>query len=366
MAYFNMFITTMSHITAALYLQKPKYNKAFMTFFWGVYVVFSIYIMTFQENHVVGFWSMLLLQGIIFYITSIGSAGEKVFLFLTYANSFCICIGARMILSVFMDTACLGLSMLPILILMHIFLYKVLIFIYRKSKVFITSGWWKLNVILIFFLIQFVNQYAFSTIHRNNVGDVAVDFVIFSIVFYLTLILTFDMIKSVALLNRKMYENSELEKIAYLDILTNMQNRVAYMKFAKRQVLNHRYNKNSSFVFVMMDVDGFKNINDTKGHAAGDEILKCVGTVIQEHFKGSECESFRIGGDEFVLLFENMELSDIEDKIKKMNKKLYNLNGIRLSYGCCKVDFNHTKPFEEAYKKADAIMYSHKQKYYSR
>jgi diguanylate cyclase (GGDEF)-like protein len=110
----------------------------------------------------------------------------------------------------------------------------------------------------------------------------------------------------------------------------------------------------------MMDIDGFKKINDTRGHTIGDEILKCVGDVINEHFKHFKCESFRIGGDEFVLLFENKQTSDVEDQMIKMNEKLYNLKGITISYGCCEVDFNNEKPFEEAYKKADTLMYSNK------
>ena len=44
-----------------------------------------------------------------------------------------------------------------------------------------------------------------------------------------------------------------------------------------------------------------------------------------------------------------------------MNEKLYSLNGITMSYGCCEVDFSNEKPFEEAYKNADKLMYSDKE-----
>jgi diguanylate cyclase (GGDEF)-like protein len=238
-------------------------------------------------------------------------------------------------------------------------LYKILIPSYRKSKVFFTSGWWKYNIVLILFMMQFLNQYAFFD--GYNEGHVY-DFIIFSIIFYLTLILAFDSVKNVALTNKKSTENEELEKIAYIDALTKLQSRVSYMQFTKKQALYHRNNiSNSSFVFVMTDIDGFKKINDIRGHTIGDEVLKCVGAVINEHFKNFKCESFRIGGDEFVLLFENKQISDVEDQIIKMNKKLYNLYEITLSYGCCEVDFDNENPFEEAYKKADALMYSNKE-----
>ena len=165
-------------------------------------------------------------------------------------------------------------------------------------------------------------------------------------------------------MNKKTYENDELKNVAYIDFLTNMQNRVAYEKFTRRQVLNHRKNPGAQFIFVMLDINGFKNINDTKGHAAGDEILKQVGKVITEYFESYNCESFRFGGDEFVLLMKDIQLSYVENLIVKLNEELFNFNNITLSYGCSEVDFNNAKPFHVALKKADAIMYSNKEQYY--
>jgi diguanylate cyclase (GGDEF)-like protein len=165
-------------------------------------------------------------------------------------------------------------------------------------------------------------------------------------------------------MNKKTYENDELKNVAYIDALTNMKNRAAYERFTRRQVLNHRKNTGTSFIFVMLDINGFKNINDTKGHAAGDEILKQVGAVITEFFGHYNCESFRFGGDEFVVLIEEMQLFDVENLIVELNEVLFNLNNITLSHGCSEVDFNNTKPFHVALKTADAIMYSNKEQYY--
>jgi diguanylate cyclase (GGDEF)-like protein len=355
-----MLITVFSHIVGALYIQKQKYNKLLTACFWGAYAIFAACVMIFQENIVYGFFELLFMQAIIFYITSIGSIGEKLFLFLTYSNSFCIYIGVNTILSNLLgNTAHVLLCTVGILILIHMFLYKILIPSYRKSKMFFTSGWWKYNIVLILFMMQFLNQYAFFDGYNEGL---VYDFIIFSIIFYLTLILAFDSVKNVALTNKKSTENEELEKIAYIDALTKLQSRVSYTQFTKKQALLHKDTmSNSSFVFVMTDIDGFKKINDIKGHTIGDEVLKCVGSVINEHFKNFKCESFRIGGDEFVLLFENKQISDVEDQIIKMNEKLYNSYKIKMSYGCCEVNFDNEKPFEVAYKKADMLMYSNKE-----
>lgn len=355
-------IVVLSHIIGALYLQKQKYNKLLTACFWGLYAFFAICILLYQRNMTLGFFTLLLGHAIIFFITAIGSVGEKTFLLLTYANSYSISSGLVMFLSTFLkDHRCLPIYTISILVLTHVFLYKVIISSYNKSKIFFRCGWWKFNVVLILFMALFLNRYAFSDTDKIG-GHFVLEFLIFGIIYYSTLILVFDAIKTTALMHRKEIETDELEKIAYIDVLTNTQTRVSYMRFAKDQVLKHRHNKlGSSFVYAMMDVDGFKKINDTKGHAEGDEILRFVGAVINEHFANSECHSFRIGGDEFVLLFENKQISEVEAKIVKMNKKLHNTYGITLSYGCCEVDFDDEKPFESAYKKADALMYSCKE-----
>lgn len=359
-----MVVTILSHIIAALYLQKQKYKKLVTACFWGAYAIFAVCIMVFQENVMYGFFSLLFMHAVIFFITTIGSLGEKTFLFLTYSNSFCICIGANLILSdLLSNNAHISVYGIGIVVLMHLFLYKILLPSYQKARVFFSSGWWKLNVILVFFFIQFLNQYAFS-IDMSNASNIAFDFVIFSIIFYLTLILIFNLVKDSAEMNKKTYENDELKNVAYTDALTNMKNRAAYERFTRRQVLNHRKNPGAQFIFVMLDINGFKNINDTRGHVAGDEILKQVGRFINEYSERYNCESYRFGGDEFVLLIEDIQLSYVENLIVKLNEELVNLINVTLSHGCSEVDFNNAKPFHAALKKADAIMYSNKEQYY--
>lgn len=360
-----MIETILSHIVAALYLLKPKYKKSVTACFWVAYAILAVCIMSSVENVIYGFFGMFFMHAVIFFITTIGSMGEKTFLFLTYANSFCICIGLRLILSYVLDSKVpMSICGMGVVILMHLFLCKVLLPIYEKARMFFSSGWWKLNVILGFFLIQFLNQYAFN-IDLSNIHDVIFDFAIFSIIFYLSLILIFDLVKDVAEMNKKTYENNELKSIAYTDALTNMQNRAAYEKFTRRMALNRRKNPGGAdLIFVIMDINGLKSINDTRGHAAGDKILKQAGNVITEYFESYNCESFRFGGDEFVVLMENIQLSDVENLLIKLNEELFELNNTTLSYGCAEVDFDVTKPFHAALKTADAIMYSHKEQYY--
>ncbi|MBR5295031.1 MAG: GGDEF domain-containing protein, partial [Clostridia bacterium] len=185
------------------------------------------------------------------------------------------------------------------------------------------------------------------------------DFVIFSVIFNGALIIIFDSVKNASEKNKKVRENKRLKDIANKDALTNLQNRLAYMSFAQEKTEDR--DDDASFIFAILDIDNFKSINDTKGHAEGDRVLKLVGKTITEHFKKADCNSFRIGGDEFVLIFENKKMDEVQGSIRKLNNKLLKNNGITLSYGCSQVDFECKNPFEEAYKKADSNMYENKQ-----
>lgn len=361
MSYLSIIIPVLSHIVASLYMQKTRYNKPTTACFWGIYAIISLLVMIYIKSVVVGFFIMLFLQAIIFYIASMGSVSEKIFLLLTYSNSFCICIGINLFLSSFFgDNMQSKIFSVISVIIMQLFLYKFLIPIYKKTRIFLSSGWWKFNIVLVFFLIQFLNQYAFNIINKSSAGDLILDFTIHSIIFYSTLFLIFDSVKDVAEMNKKSYENDILKDIAYTDALTHMKNRAAYMKFTRKQMIRYRKNKNLDIMLVIMDIDGFKNINDKNGHIAGDKILKQVADVITKHCELINCKSFRFGGDEFVLLLENKKISDVNDLANKINEELRVTNNITLTYGLQKVDFSYEKPFDVAFEKADLVMYSKK------
>lgn len=353
MSYVGVATTILSHIVASLYMQKQKYNKLVTCCLWGVYVVLAVGILLLNKNIIFGFFALFFLHLLFFHITTVGSIRENTFLFLTYANSFCIYIGANCILSAFLgDSIYLPICTTVVLVLIHLFLYKILIPTYKKSKAFFSSGWWRLNIVLILFWVQFLKQYAFSIVDKSSAGNLIFDFVIFSVIFYSTLVLLFNLVRDSA-------EKNKLKSVAYVDALTNLQNRTAYNKFTRRFLSNKA--DDGEFIFVILDIDNFKNINDTKGHIEGDRVLKEVGSFISKYFEDLPCESFRIGGDEFVLLLEDESLAVVENQIRKMNEDLFNTVGVTLSYGCTEVDFNDAKPFDLAFKTADEIMYSNKQ-----
>ena len=103
--------------------------------------------------------------------------------------------------------------------------------------------------------------------------------------------------------NPKLIEFSRFEetlKSAHQDYLTGLLSRTAFQSSFEQEISRaKRHNHNISMIFF--DLDNFKNINDTYGHLAGDEVLKGVGKVFLNS-KRKEDVACRFGGDEFIIL----------------------------------------------------------------
>ncbi|MDX1383568.1 MAG: histidine kinase N-terminal 7TM domain-containing protein, partial [Thermoanaerobaculia bacterium] len=91
-----------------------------------------------------------------------------------------------------------------------------------------------------------------------------------------------------------------LEKMAYRDFLTGLSNRHAFFEAAEKIVL-HASRQDSEVAVIILDLDGFKEVNDSLGHAAGDELLDMVARRLKSQVRSGDLLA-RLGGDEFALL----------------------------------------------------------------
>jgi diguanylate cyclase (GGDEF)-like protein/PAS domain S-box-containing protein len=96
----------------------------------------------------------------------------------------------------------------------------------------------------------------------------------------------------------------ELIKLAHHDVLTGLPNRILlHDRLQQARALSHRME--SRFALLFMDMDRFKIINDTLGHAVGDDLLRMIGQRLKGCFRETDTIA-RIGGDEFVVLMLNV------------------------------------------------------------
>ncbi|KIM11480.1 MAG: hypothetical protein KU37_04525 [Sulfuricurvum sp. PC08-66] len=160
----------------------------------------------------------------------------------------------------------------------------------------------------------------------------------------------------------ELYETQQkLKEQAYMDELTKIGNRKAFVKHLKEQLaLFKRYN--TLFSLLMYDIDDFKQVNDTYGHAVGDEVLigiaHTITPIIREHDG-----HFRIGGEEFVILFPQTPLEQalpVAQKIRQAVEKLHIIEGrsVTISVGVAQANAEDT--FESLFARVDALLYKAK------
>jgi len=114
-------------------------------------------------------------------------------------------------------------------------------------------------------------------------------------------------------------EKKELYDMARTDLLSGLANRNALKEYVERLIANSQRD-NKEFAFLFLDLDNFKDINDSLGHNVGDELLKKISSMISEAVRSNDFIA-RVGGDEFVIIVERyhsvVELSVIVERIQK-------------------------------------------------
>ncbi len=111
--------------------------------------------------------------------------------------------------------------------------------------------------------------------------------------------------------SKRVKAEQQVRHMAYHDMLTGMPNRAHFMK-ESLSFMRMAHRGQESFALHLVDLDGFKEINDRLGHLAGDRVLQVVSSRIRAAIKDSDVAA-RIGGDEFAILHSGVSTSaDIE------------------------------------------------------
>lgn len=155
----------------------------------------------------------------------------------------------------------------------------------------------------------------------------------------------------------------EAERAALIEPLTGLSNRRG-----TEAAIEFRLARKRRFSLLMLDLNGFKKINDTYGHPAGDQVLKQFAAELKQLFRVTDCVG-RWGGDEFVVVLDSAqaEANDYAGRVKRWVFRDYALGGpadqrkVRVDAALGAVEWRPGETMAEMLGRADRLMYQQKQ-----
>ncbi|GAA5137366.1 sensor domain-containing diguanylate cyclase [Thalassotalea piscium] len=159
---------------------------------------------------------------------------------------------------------------------------------------------------------------------------------------------------------------AKLEKLAYIDPLTNVPNR-RYFTNQIDTLIKSCNRRGLMLAFGIFDIDNFKKINDTYGHSLGDSVLIALGDYLNSFFRADDIFS-RYGGEEFAFAIVVEQPIDLENLTQRLIRGVQSLLikadtvnfSITVSLGCKLCDTSQQVNFEKEMKHADKALYQAK------
>jgi diguanylate cyclase (GGDEF)-like protein/PAS domain S-box-containing protein len=154
---------------------------------------------------------------------------------------------------------------------------------------------------------------------------------------------------------------------AFHDTLTNLPNRALFMEHLTMAVKRAKRRDNYRFAVLYLDIDRFKLVNDSLGHSVGDSLLEAFASRIQASLRDIDTLA-RFGGDEFVILLEDIENSEyasgVADRLQQELKRPFMVEGKEVfapaSFGVVLNTKDYNQP-EDIIRDSDAAMYHAKE-----
>ena len=156
-------------------------------------------------------------------------------------------------------------------------------------------------------------------------------------------------------INDKKLEEDRLRREAQTDMLTGLYNKMTFKQLAEDML------SEGTHALIIVDIDDFKNVNDTYGHLFGDEVILTVASVVRDGFRSSDITG-RIGGDEFAVFARDaLDENVIRNRCRQITARLAEIdypNGYRISVSMG-ISFypRHGKDYPTLFSHADAALY---------
>ena len=156
-----------------------------------------------------------------------------------------------------------------------------------------------------------------------------------------------------------------LQQELFSDSLTKALNR---RWLEDSYIMDDKMPENGTFVFL--DLNKFKDINDTFGHIVGDQVLKYLVKFLKEKLKNDEVNIIRFAGDEFIIIFnerssKKLNVDNVMENIKKevetKRLKTARVNNIQFSFSYGIVNFSKNDLYDNILENADRLMYEKKE-----
>lgn len=246
----------------------------------------------------------------------------------------------------------LALFVIPVLVTSVFLEYRFLLYSLITSTIGLTIS----------AVINIYTEWADKKLHL--VANASISFMIMMLFSFISWLIILVHKNRERTLSQVQTENAKLSKETRFDGLTGLQNHTSFYTVLENKLVKARHNK-TGFALAMLDIDDFKDVNDTYGHAAGDEILKFVSETLVNVI-GKSGAVFRYGGDEFAIIFHNPDpdanvqsLEHIRMVVESNDTMLMNGSGITLSIGYYNVK-EAIMSSEEIFYRTDQALYQAK------
>jgi diguanylate cyclase (GGDEF)-like protein/PAS domain S-box-containing protein len=178
------------------------------------------------------------------------------------------------------------------------------------------------------------------------------------------------MLKSIRDITEKKKIQEKLKVLATIDSLSGLFNRTEFMVLAQKE-FDWAQKRHNQLSLLMMDLDRFKIINDTFGHAAGDEVIRKIGNIIKTRFRKTDIAG-RLGGEEFAVVLKNtslMEAKKVAEQFRETVARTKVICGkqeicftVSIGVAATSGDTNNYRSIEDVLKQADDALYKAKYK----
>ena len=163
--------------------------------------------------------------------------------------------------------------------------------------------------------------------------------------------------------NKQMHiEMNQLKVVASMDGLTGISNKTTALKLIQQRIAK-------GGAFFIIDIDNFKNINDTYGHKKGDSVIKTISDAVKESFRENDIVA-RFGGDEFIVFLqkEYATRSLVKKKASELCRNCRKLVSadekdscyVTISVGVAFFSANSNLEFRDIFESADRSLYESK------